>query len=158
MALFFKFKTFHMKKLFLALSFITAVVINASAGTPDPAVSEKAKATFKKEFPGAELVSWSSSGEFSKAVFIYAGSRTEAYFNEEGELQGSARNIFYSQLPMAVTKTLEKRFLNPEPLEISEITLTNSTRYAIRLDAGNKRYMAHIDAGGNIIDIDRVRK
>lgn len=147
-----------MKKLFLALSLIAAVVINVSAGIPDPGVSEKAKETFKKEFPGADLVNWSSSGEFSKAVFIYAGYRTEAYFNEEGELQGSARNIFYNQLPMAVTKTVEKRFENPDPVEISEITLQNSTRYAIRLDAGNKRYMAHIDAGGNIIDIDRQKK
>lgn len=136
---------------------LTVAVSNIFAGDPDP-VSEEAKAAFKKEFPGAELITWSNAGIFLKAIFIYSGYRSEAYFNEEGELQGSARNIFYSQLPLAVTKAVEKRFDNPDVIEVSEITINNGTRYLLRLDAGNRHYKVQVDAGGNFVNVEKQRK
>jgi hypothetical protein len=43
-------------------------------------------------------------------------------------------------------------------LQVSEITNPESTRYVLRLDAGNRKYRVRIDAGGNFIDIDKLRK
>lgn len=147
-----------MKKVLFTLSLIVTVAsANVFAIEPNP-VNEEVKAAFKKEFPGAELITWSNAGTFLKAIFIYSGYRSEAYFNEEGELQGSARNIFYSQLPLAVTKAVEKRFENPDVMEVSEITINNGTRYLLRLDAGNKSYKVQLDAGGNFVDVEKHKK
>lgn len=144
-----------MKKLFLSLCLFAT--ITAFAKGPDP-VTEKVKSSFKKEFPGAELISWNDAGDYFKAVFLYGGYRTEAYFNEDGELQGSARNILYNQLPLAVTKSVEKRFTKPDVLEVSEITTESGTRYLLRLEDGTKSYQVQYDGSGNNIGFERVKK
>lgn len=147
-----------MKKTLIALSLVlTVTAATAFAGSPDP-VSEEAKLAFKKEFPGAELISWVNTGEFFKATFIFSGYRSEAYFSEEGELYGSARNIFYSQLPLAVTKAVEKRYTNTDVIEVCEITNGNGTRYLISLDAPRRKYKVQYDAGGNLLEVEKVKK
>lgn len=144
-----------MKKLFVVLSLFAATA--SFAADPDP-VTEEAKKTFKKEFPGASLISWTNAGDYYKAVFLYDGYRSEAYFTPEGELQGSARNIFYNQLPLAVTKAVEKRFTKPEVISISELTSANGTQYLIRLEDGTKSYRVQYDSGGNSIGFERLKK
>lgn len=144
-----------MKKLILSLCLFA--VITAFAKSPDP-VSEKVKSSFTKEFPGADLIGWTDAGDYYKAVFIYSGFRTEAYFTEDGKLQGSARNILYNQLPLAVTKAVEKRFTNADVLEINEITTEGGTSYLLRLEAGTKGYQVQYDGSGNNIGFERVKK
>lgn len=144
-----------MKKLLVTLSLFAAIVSFAS--DPDP-VSEEAKKTFRKEFPGASLIKWTDAGEYIKAVFLYDGYRSEAYFSQEGELYGSARNIMYNQLPLAVTKAVEKRFAKPEVIEISELTSANGTNYLIRLEDGTKSYRVQYDSGGNNVGFEKLKK
>jgi hypothetical protein len=147
-----------MKKTLFALSLmLTVAATSATAGTPDP-VSEEVKLAFKKEFPGAELLSWAQTGEYIKATFIFSGYRSEAYFSEEGELFGSARNIFYNQLPLAVTQSVEKRYVGADVLEVSEITNGNGTRYLLRLETSKRKYKVQFDAGGNLLDVEKKKK
>lgn len=147
-----------MKKTFIALSLmLTVAATTAMAGNPDP-VSEEVKTAFKKEFPGAELLSWATVGEYVKATFIFSGYRSEAYFSEEGELFGSARNIFYSQLPLAVTQSVEKRYGTADVIEVSEITNGNGTRYLLRLDTQRRTYKVQYDAGGNLLNVEKQKK
>lgn len=146
-----------MKKTFVALTMLMTVVTGSAFAEPFDPANEQAKETFRKEFPGASIISWSTAGEMTKAVFIYGGYRSEAYFNEDGELKGSARNIFYSQVPLAVTRSVEKRFEQPEVLEVTEITMGSGTSYVIRLSSGTKSYQLQIDAGGNLIQKEKTR-
>jgi len=147
-----------MKKTVFALSLIVTMAATTvqAAALPDPG-NEAAKANFKKEFPGAEIISWGNSGDLLKAVFIYDGYRSEAYFNEEGELQGSARNIFYNQLPLAVTRSVDKRFVKPDVLEVCEITIGSGTSYVLRLDDAGRHYKIQLDAGGNLIKKEKMK-
>lgn len=146
-----------MKKTLLILSlFVTTAIQTVQAAGPDP-TSEEAKASFKKEFPGAEIINWSSAGDLLKAVFIYDGYRSEAYFTEEGELKGSARNIFYAQLPLAVTRAIEKRYEKPDVMEVTEITMGSGTSYVIRLSSGTRSFKLQVDAGGNLIQKEKIR-
>lgn len=135
----------------MTLSVALSVTLFASPGT------EAAQANFKKEFPGAELISWGTAGTLIKAVFIYAGYRSEAYFTEEGDLQGSARSVFYSQLPLAVTRAVEKRFEQPDVLEVCEVTVGSNTSYVIRLSDAEKQYKIQVDAGGNLVSKEKIR-
>ena len=145
------------KKLVLCFSLLLSVTL-ASALPPDPDPNEEVKASFKKEFPGAKVLSWSDVGELVKATFLFAGYRSEAYFNAEGELQGSIRNIFYSQLPLAVTQAVDRRFSDADVLEVSEITNGNGTRYLLRVETKTKKYKVQMDAGGNLLNLEKERK
>lgn len=147
-----------MKKTVIAFSLIVTMAATSAYAsiTPDPS-GEAAKANFKKEFPGAELISWVNTGEMHKAVFIYDGYRSEAYFNQDGELQGSARNIFYNQLPLAVTRSVDKRFIKPDVLEVCEVTMGSGTSYILRLEDGGRQYKLQVDAGGNLIRKEKMK-
>ena len=146
-----------MKRLFFSLSVLLTVIAAAAAADPDP-VSEEVKTSFKKEFPGAQVLSWSDVGELVKATFLYSGYRSEAYFSPEGELQGSVRNIFYNQVPLAVSKAIDRRFEDADVLEVTEVTNTNGTSYVIRLESEKKKYKVQVDASGNTIRSEKVKK
>lgn len=146
-----------MKKTIFALSLIVTMAAgSASAAIKDPG-TEEAKANFKKEFPGAQLINWVNSGNLLKAIFVYSGYRSEAYFNEEGALQGSARNIHFEQLPLAVTREVERKFTNPVVTEVCELTMENSTSYILSVEAANRKYKIRMDAGGNLITKERIK-
>ena len=121
-------------------------------------VNEQVQASFKNEFPGAAFIEWSSIGEFAKATFILWGHRTEAYFTNDGQLQGSARSLFYNQLPLAVMTAIDKRFTEAEVLDIVEINNAEGTAYSLLLEANNKKYRVKADSGGSITEIKRLKK
>jgi len=145
-----------MKKfiLVIALASITAMPSLAS-NTPEPGY--RVLEEFKKEFPSAENVKWDTESQFLKANFILAGRRVIAYFSEEGQLEGSIRDIFYDQLPLSVMTSVERRFIDFDVLYIREINNAEGTHYKIRLDANGKKYSVRVSSNGNISDVERVK-
>src|SRR5689334_22163116 len=99
-----------MKKYFLSLSLMLTVLATTTFANvvfdPDPEAEE----VFKKEFPGAQSANWSLQDGFQKVTFVLAGHRTIAYFDENNELAGCIRDIFYDQLPITVMKAVDKKF------------------------------------------------
>jgi len=147
-----------MKKTILVLSLMLTVSAGTLfAGVPDP-VTEVVKAAFKKEFPQAKIIGWSTTGDYIRATFILAGFRSEAYFNDQGVLFGSIRNIFYTQLPLAVTQAIEKRYADTDVVQVSEITNGNGTRYLLDLRSEKCDYQVQFDAGGNTLAVEKQKK
>jgi hypothetical protein len=146
-----------MKKLFLSLSLMLTVAGTVLANNKTN-VNEQVEAAFKKEFPGASLIEWNKPGEFYKAIFMLWGHRTEAYFTEDGQLQGSTRSLFYNQLPLAVMTSIDKRFEGAGILEINEINNTEGTRYMLLLELNNKKYRVKADASGSLVEIKKLKK
>jgi len=147
-----------MKKIFVSLSLLMTVASSISFANinnlPDPGVEE----VFKQEFVGAENVSWSRQENYQKATFILAGHRMIAYFNEDNELAGCIRDIFYEQLPLIVMKAIDKKFPKAEFQEVREITNNDGTFYLLRTDLNNKKYKVRISSDGNITDIEKLKK
>src|SRR6185503_11861758 len=118
----FTFKTKAMKKFLLSLSLMLAVATTTTFANvildPDPDVKE----VFKKEFPGAQSASWTLQDGFQKVTFILAGHRTIAYFDEDNELAGCVRDIFYDQLPITVMKAVDKKFPAASFAEVREVS------------------------------------
>lgn len=148
----------QVKKIFVTLLFMFVVAISSTWAASDPTVSEEAKASFKKEFVGAQLIEWNEVGEYSKATFIFGNHRTEAYFSKDGQLEGSIRTIFYSQLPIAVMSSVDKRFTNANIADVNEVNNANGTTYHIKLEVKQKKYLVKVDANGNFKEIDKLKK
>lgn len=147
-----------MKKIFVSLSFLlTAAASSVFANIvtdPDPGVEE----VFKKEFTGAENVIWSQQDNYQKASFVLAGHRVIAYFNEENEFAGCIRDIMYDQLPLIVTKTVDKKFPGADMEEVREITNSDGTSYLLRVNVNNKKLKVKITSDGNITEIEKLKK
>ena len=146
-----------MKKLFLSLSLILTVAAGTAFASYKVNVNEEVKASFKNEFPGAQLIEWSSTNDFAKATFMLWGHRTEAYFTSDGQLQGSARNLLYNQLPLAVMTAIDKKFTETEVLDIVEINNAEGTVYSLLLEINNKKYRVQADASGGITKMKRLK-
>ena len=144
-----------MKKIFLFLSLMMAATATMfAAKDPDPNVEE----VFKKEFPGAQAVSWSEQEGFQKATFILAGHRTIAYFDQHEELLGCVRDIFYDQLPMAVMKAVDKKFQGADFSEVRELSNADGTSYLLTVDKDRKKFKVQVTSDGSFSSIDRVGK
>ena len=145
-----------MKKIFLSLSILlTAATAFAHTTTlPSPGVEE----IFKKEFAGAENVVWAQQDNYQKATFILGTYRVVAFFNEDNEFAGCIRNILYDQLPMIVTKSVDKKFPGADLLEISEITNSEGTSYLLRVEVKNKQLKVKINSDGNITETEKLKK
>ena len=146
-----------MKKLFLSLSIMLAVAGTILANDKTN-VNEKVQAAFKKEFPGANLIEWSKPGEFYQVTFMLWDHRTEAYFTEDGQLQGSMRSLFYNQLPLAVMTSIDKRFEGADILDVNEINSTEGTSYSLFLEVNNKKYRVKANASVGITEVKKWRK
>lgn len=145
------------KVLFALLLALAAATTSAIAAEPEP-VSEKVKAAFINEFPGTEVIEWNNAHDFIKALFLFNGSRTEAYFSHDGELQATVRSIFYSQLPLAVAKTVDKKYPGADVPEVIEINNAEGTNYLLKLNTAARKYRLLIDSNGNFSSIEKIKK
>lgn len=146
-----------MKRKFFSSAVAMVLAVSVSFAANDPIINEEAKATFRKEFAGAESVRWIEAGEYIKASFVYQGCSTEAWFSHEGELKGTVRAVFFSQLPLAVVTSVNKKFEKPDVLDTYEISNDNGTSYRITLVSGKNKYKVLVDASGNISDKTKLK-
>ena len=148
-----------MKKLFVSLSLLlTVIMANTAFASESINVNDRVQSAFKKVFPGVDLIQWNNKGEFYTATFMLWGHRTEAYFTEDGQLQGSVRSLFYNQLPLVVTTSIDKRFAAAEILGVNEINNVEGTTYSVVLEAENKKYHVKATASGGITEIRKIKK
>ena len=147
-----------MKKIILSLSVLATAGLSAVYASNDPDPDQEVLELFKKEFSSAQHVSWSRQGDYDKATFVLAGRRAIAYFNPDGELEGSARDLFYDQLPLVVMSAVDKRFADAEVIEVREINNAEGTHYRIRLTAKNKKYNVKVNSSGSISEVEKLVK
>jgi hypothetical protein len=147
-----------MKKMILSLALLVTTGLSVVYANEDPSPNDEVLALFKKEFSNAQNVSWTRQGDYDKATFVLAGRRAIAYFNAEGELEGSIRDIFFDQLPLVVMTAVDKRFADAEIIDVREINNVEGTHYKIRLNSKTKKYSVKVDPAGSIGDVEKLVK
>lgn len=145
-----------MKKIITSLAFLLTAGMPAvwAANAPDP--DQRVLENFKKEFAGAQSVTWNRLENFDKATFQLNGSWVVAYFNETGQLEGCARDIFFDQLPLTVMTAVDKRFADAEIINVREITNANGTHYLVTLEKKQRKLRAKVDSAGNITNVEKI--
>jgi hypothetical protein len=146
-----------MKKTIVSLSLMLTVGLSAAFATDEPGINQKVKESFQKEFAGAQLLGWTDLGEYQKATFILGGHRTEAYFHTDGELAASVRDLFYNQLPLAVMKSVDKKYSQAEIVDVREISNDEGTHYKLTVELRNKKYKLSVNTAGDITDKTEIK-
>jgi hypothetical protein len=148
-----------MKNLILSLTVVlttglSPVLANEKSGS-DPIT----EAVFAKKFSGAENVKWSKVDDgHQKVSFTLGGIRAEAFFGTDGELLGTVRNLFYSQLPLIVIQSVNNRFDTPVVVEVKEITNLDGTSYKIKLEQKGKKYSIRVNSLGDVSETTRIKE
>ena len=128
-----------MKKFFIAVAILVTVGCSVSYATGKEEINPKVTAAFQKEFAGVGDVNWSVSENIVRANFLYNNVRTEAYYNQDAELVGTARNVLFNQLPLAVIKEINQRFGSAPVYEIVEYTCNGETIYSMTAELASKK-------------------
>jgi hypothetical protein len=136
---------------------VTLAVVLAAGLTPvlahDKNSNPRTEAVFAKKFTGAENVTWTKlDADYQKVSFTLGGTRAEAYFTNEGELLGTARNLLFNQLPLVVIQTISNKFTDAPVIEVTEFTNSDGTSYKVVLEHRNKKYNLKLNSLGDITD------
>lgn len=98
-----------MKKLLIA-ALITASLATSAFAKETNKISFRTDNNFHTQFDKAQNVSWTIKDNFTKASFDMNGEKLEAFYNLQGEMIGTSRNISITQLPAEATKAFTKHY------------------------------------------------
>ena len=119
-----------MKKIIVVLT-IALCSLTAFAGE---SVNQKVLDAFKTEFASATDVEWSIGGDYYKASFNYNGKYIFAYYDENGEMLGMARNLSPLDLPLALQTNLKKNYEGFWVSDLFEAVKSDDTSYYVTLE------------------------
>ncbi|MGC4037895.1 MAG: hypothetical protein QM764_18170 [Chitinophagaceae bacterium] len=147
-----------MKKIILGLSLLMAVGISSAFATEELKVNEKVLSSFGKDFSLAKNVQWREESGYLKARFTVSDMLIEAYYTEDGEFVGSARNLLFDQLPLSVIHEFNKRYDENSVLSVLEVTNSEGTSYRIWIEKDNKKVKLNSTSSGEITVAEKVSK
>lgn len=81
-----------------------------------------------------------------------------AYYNYDGVLLGTARNITFSQLPLSLIKELSVRNLATAFYDITEVTKNDITNYYMTVEKKNKKFLVCASASGSMEIIKKIKE
>lgn len=147
-----------MKQLFLAASFVFAVVLTTAA-RPAERENPRVEKAFQQIFSGATHVNWTKV-EYGliKASFVWADRQTVAIFDRQANLVGTIRGLFFREVPLSVTKSISQHFENPVVLEVNEVVNDEGVRYTLTVEDRNNKYDICIDSLGSILSKEKRKK
>jgi hypothetical protein len=145
-----------MKKLIIAFV-VVGTLVSASAFAGEREKINPALTTFQKEFKGATNVQWNEGKEAITAAFVLNSSRVEAYFDYSGELLGTARNIMFTQLPLAVAKELSNRYESAPIYDIIEYTKGADTFYDMIVETPTKKLRVRATVAGDVSVVKKIK-
>jgi hypothetical protein len=147
-----------MKKIIIMLSMLVTVALTSVFANEGVNINQKVLKAFEKDFTTAKNVKWNKEGEYLKASFTISDMLTDAYYTEDGELVGSARNLLFEQLPLAVIHEYNKRFDEASVLNVLEITNNEGTSYRLWIEQDNKKIKIRASGSGEITVLEKSKK
>jgi len=146
-----------MKKAFVTLVTLLTIGTTVSLADPGSDVDPKILSAFQKEFSFAKNVKWEGEGNLTRVNFSLNDQGIAAWYNSDGELITTARNILYHQLPISVMISMDKEYAGADIFGIIEISRNNETWYQIRADKKGKKFLLKASPSGNILVLKKIK-
>jgi len=126
----------------LAITMALLLTLGASysfARTPDSSISSSIRASFRKDFHNALIISSEVRKNFTKLTFRMDDMIMFAYYSGNGELLAITRNIVSSQLPMNLQMTLKSNYSGFWITELFELSGDNDNCYYVSLENADSK-------------------
>src|SRR5271154_1803108 len=127
-----------MKKTILATAMMLMAGLTVAFAKDDEGVNNQIASSFHKDFTSATNISWSVQKDFSKATFTMNNQVMFAFYNEDGSLIATARNILSEQLPINLLKSLRKDYGNYWISDLFEMDRDGQTSYYVTVESGDE--------------------
>jgi hypothetical protein len=107
--------------------------------TPADNVNGQVKASFRKDFQKAELISSEVGRQFTKLTFKMNDMVMFAFYTENGELLAVTRNIRTNQLPIQLLLQLKNNYGAFWVTDLFELTGEELSNYYITIEDADKK-------------------
>ncbi len=147
-----------MKKLTSILAGLALFFTAAAFTGGEENVSTKIKTIFEKDFIAVSNVVWKKNNDLYVATFKWNDRNLCAAYSEDGELLVVGRYISLSQVPLSVSRNLEKEYkgytFDQSVIEISQ----EGTSYSINAENEKNKLVIQADASGSLSVVKKRKK
>ena len=135
-----------MKKLLLtALAGIALLSTSFAAGTNT--VNNKIKHNFGYDFKNVQDVKWSARDSYVVASFNLNDKGTQAFYDFDGSLIGTAQAVAVDNLPLSAKRTLAKKYSNYVVSETISFEKNDEVTYFISLSNNKESVVLQVKDG-----------
>jgi hypothetical protein len=129
-----------MKKKIITLAAAFVLIANVMfANTGKSSVPEFVVSAFYQTFSHAREVSWENFGNYFKATFWKKGKTIYAFYSENGDFIGVAKNVLSDRLPEVLRTEIKSKFQGYWISDLSEYHVNDSNGFVITLENADKK-------------------
>jgi hypothetical protein len=141
-------KLLKMKKTILSIVIGLALFSTAFANAPEKA-TDRAIASFVKEFKKASDVSWSANKDYIMAAFELDNQTQYAYYDYQGNLVGVVHHILTSSLPADLNRGIRKHYSGYWVSELFQLSSDQGDAYYIQLKNADETLVLTTEGTGS---------
>ena len=100
-----------MKRKIITLAVAFVLIANSMfAGAVKSMVPESVSYAFNQGFAHAKLIHWDSFGTYFKATFMQKGQTMYAFYSDNADFMGVAKNVLSDNLPTTLLSEIKTKF------------------------------------------------
>jgi hypothetical protein len=126
----------------LLIAFVTAAAAlftNVSSAADKIEIAPAAIQSFKSTFAEASEVNWSVSSNLYKADFTLNGQYASVFYEADGSLVATSRNVSSLQLPIILQASLRKDYASYWISDLIEVTNDDGISFFVTLQNGDNK-------------------
>ncbi|HYH14085.1 MAG TPA: hypothetical protein VD794_02630 [Flavisolibacter sp.] len=128
-----------MKLLIALVTAAASLFANVSSAADKIEITPAVIQSFKSTFAQASEVNWSVTDNLYKVDFALNGQYATVFYEADGNLVATTRNITSLQLPITLQASLKKDFADYWISELFEVTNAEGTSYYVTLQHGDHK-------------------
>ena len=128
-----------MKLLIALVTAAASLLANVSSAADKIEIAPAAIQSFKSTFAQASEVNWSVANNLYKADFALNGQYASVFYDAEGGLVATTRNISSLQLPLTLQANLKKEYADYWISDLFELTNADGISYFVTLQSGDTK-------------------
>ena len=147
-----------MKLLIALVTAAASLFTNVSSATDKIDITPAVIQSFKSTFAQASEVNWSVSDNLYKAEFALNGQYASVFYEADGNLVATMRNISSQQLPITLQASLKKEYADFWISELIEVTNADGISYYVTIQNGDNKLILRGSAFTKWYTFQKIRK
>jgi hypothetical protein len=147
-----------MKKISIALMLFLTVAGSSFANGQEGLPEFKGEKHFTENFPGATNVDCKTTERYTKVDFTWRELKLEVFYDKEGNLIATCRQIPFENLPLTLQLNVNKEYPGFVPTDVSEFNDANDGLcYYMTVTNEATTYLLHISLNGSIYVFKKMK-
>ena len=129
-----------MKKKIITLAVAFVLIANTMfAGAVKSMVPESVSYAFNQGFAHAKLIHWDSFGTYFKATFMQKGETMYAFYSDDAEYMGMAKNVLSDNLPATLLSEIKTKFQGYWVTDLANYEVGGKSGFLITIENADEK-------------------